>query len=173
MTHPNAGKVPANKGKGKMSKCWTPEHKIKGWGWYWRTQEELDAYKKKINDKKRAKAAGFGDDVEKFLEADEQADRALGEVRNRQRFITYEMNRLKKKYNLGASANRTHLKALAARTQDPDLMNLLNMIASKDLNDHEKIARIRKLFLEHHTPADILYQTALIVGIQLRKKNEQ
>jgi hypothetical protein len=169
----NKGQIPWNKSKGVMSKTRSATHPIKGWGWYWRNQEDLDAYKKKLNDARRARTAGFGDDVEKFLKADAQADQAMAEVRSRQRFITHEMNRLKKKYGLGASANRTHLKVLAARTQDPDLMNLLNMMASKDLNDHEKIARIRKLFLEGRTPTDILYQTALIVGIQLRKKNEQ
>jgi hypothetical protein len=32
------------------------------------------------------------------------------------------------------------------------------------------VARIRKLFLSGAAPYDILYQTALIVGINLRKK---
>jgi hypothetical protein len=63
-----------------------------------------------------------------------------------------------------------HLKAVYNRTRDPEIGKFLLLQDRMTTTDAEKIARIRKLFLSGKNPYDILYETALMVGIGMRKK---
>lgn len=82
-----------------------------------------------------------------------------------------ELNRLRTKHGLPVTANRTHLKKAYERTGDPDIAAYLNIQNTLTASDSEKVAKIRKLFLDGElSPVEILYETALVVGINLRKK---
>jgi hypothetical protein len=64
-----------------------------------------------------------------------------------------------------------HLKGVYDRTKDPEIAKFLQLRDQTTASDAEKLARIRKLFLSGENPYEILYQTALMVGINLRKKS--
>lgn len=159
------------KGTGRMSLVQTPDHTIKGWGHWWRTQEDLDAYKRDTQFKRRARKAGFYDgEYEEFRRLETQIGHGLEDIQKRERWVRHEMARLKAKHGLPKNANRQRLKTVAERTKDPELFALLNLMTTASMNDTEKLQRIRMLFLDNKPPAEILYQTALTVGINLRKK---
>jgi len=159
------------KGTGQTSMERTDTHTIRGWGHWWRSQEELDAYAARQGLIRRARDAGYGlDRLDEFKEIEDRANEGINSLKRREKWIKHEMARLKKKHGLPPRSNRTHLKAAGERTGDPDVRFLLGIMTTATLNDTERILQIRRLFLEGKAPADILYQTALICGINLRKK---
>jgi hypothetical protein len=167
-----AGKVKVvKKGLGVCSTKPTALHQVWGDGKWWRTTEDLHNYRKRQALVKRAKKAGYDyTQVDDFLEIEKATHDAVDLTIRRERRDKDAMNRLKAKYGLPSHANRRHLNALFARTKDEEIARVLNMISQRNDTDADRVARIRKLFLSGAAPYDILYQTALIVGINLRKK---
>jgi hypothetical protein len=158
-------------GSGIASMKQTKAHTIRGWGRWWKTQEDLDAYAEMQKLQRRARDAGYGlHQIDEFRELENRTRRGLDSLRNREKWVKAEMARLKKKHGLPSHANRAHLKAVAERTGDPELFSFLSIMSTATLNDTERIAQIRQLFLEGRTYAEIIYETAHIVGIKLKEK---
>lgn len=150
----------------------TETHQVRGWGHWWRSQEELDEYSRDQTFKRRARAAGYHSEqeMEEFRKRENRATESLDKVRNRERWIQAEMNRLKLKHGLGAQANRSHLKAAGERTGDPEIRFLFGVMTTATMNDTQKLNEIRQLFLDGKPPAEILYTTAMICDVKLRRK---
>lgn len=161
----------SHKGEGVGSKVKTPRHQFFGWGRWWVSEEEFQKYRDRQILRKRAKNAGYDyTQLDEFVEMESHVQRAVETSRQRDKRLTFEFRRLKKKYGLPANCNRIHLKAVYDRTQDPEIARYLQLRDTQTTTDAEKLARIRKLFLSGENPYEILYQTALMVGINLRKK---
>lgn len=120
---------------------------------------------------RRAKYAGYTlDQFEEFVKVHKQASQGLDSLKRREKWIKHEMTRIRKKYDLPSRANRSHLKSVYERTKDPDIFYLLNFMGSSTLNDTERLNAIRRLFIEGKPPGEILFQTAVLLGIDIRKK---
>lgn len=155
----------------KSSKKWKPTHTIKSHGVYWRSQEDLQEYRARQALIKRARNAGYDySQLDEFIKLEGGVQKATDLAKARERRNEKEFQRLKKKHGLDRYANRIHLRAAYDRTKDPEIAAFLNILTTEDATNEKKIAEIRKLFLSGKNPYDILYQTALIVGINLRKK---
>jgi len=155
----------------KTSKVYLPTHTIKGEGVWWRNLDDLEEYRKHQRLIKRAKHAGYDyTQLDEFEAMEGNVYRAVELSKRRDRRNYNELKRLKAKHGLASHANRIHLKAAYEKTKDPEIAAFLGILASEDTTNEKKIAEIRKLFMSGINPYDILYQTALIVGINLRKK---
>jgi len=158
-------------GTGVGSTVRTERHTIKRWGRWWVSEEEFLKYRERQVLRKRAKTAGYDyTQLDEFLEMEKATHGAIETARSREKWTQRELRRLKKKHGLGPRANRTHLKKVYERTGDEEVAAFLRILTTVTASDAEKLAHIRKLFMSDLNPYDILYQTALTVGIQLRKK---
>lgn len=145
-------------------------HTVYGHGKWWRNAEDLEEYKERQALVKRAREAGYDyTQIDEFVEMERNTRDAMKRAVSRERWVKREMARLRKKYDLPPQANRTHLGKVYERTKDPEVAALLNILMTQSDSDAAKIAHIRKLFLSGKNPYDILYETALLVGISLRK----
>jgi len=166
-----ATKPDTSRRESKSSVHRTNTHCIKGEGVWWRTAEDLEEYRVRQRLLKRARNAGYDyTQLDEFIEMEGNVTKAVELSMRRERRNDNEMKRLKRKHGLGAQTNRMHLRAVYDRTRDPEIAAFLNLISLEDTTNEKKIAEIRKLFLSGKNPYDILYQTALIVGINMRKK---
>lgn len=166
---PKGEKVDRPGGYGESSAIWRETHQFKRAGRYWRSEE---AYKRAYNRHKLAKeASDAGLSIEDYIETRDKGREAMRQSLNRDRYLKAELKRLKKKHGMNPGANRTHLGALYVKTRDPEIRDFLLLHDSIKSTSDQKVARIRELLLDgKHTPLDILYQTALIVGIQMKAK---
>jgi len=155
-------------GYGDSCKVRTDRHTFKRAGRWWLSEEVYKRSFKSWQVKKEADAAGLS--IDEYLETKRKVREAYATSIHRGKYIKAELRRLKEKYNLPANSNRTHLEHIYVQTRDPDILAFLLLHASSTMTADEKINRIRKLFLDNdHKPLDILYQTAIICGINLRK----
>jgi len=158
-------------GSGVASMKETKVHTIRGWGRWWKNQEDLDAYADLQKLQRRARAAGYAlHQIEEFRALEQRTQRGLDSLMNREKWVKAETARLKKKHGMPPHANRVHLRAVAERTGDPELFSLLSIMSTASMDDTARIAQIRQLFLEGRTYAEIIYETAHIVGIKLKEK---
>jgi hypothetical protein len=161
----------SHKGEGVGSTHKTDRHQFYGWGRWWVSEEEFQKYRDRQVLTKRARNAGYDyTQLDEFVEMERHVLEAVDTTRKKDKRITAELRRLKKKHGLPAHCNRMHLKAVYNRTRDPEIGKFLLLQDRMTTTDAEKIARIRKLFLSGKNPYDILYETALMVGIGMRKK---
>lgn len=145
-------------------------HTVYGHGKWWLNHGDLEEYKNRQALVKRAREAGYDyTQIDEFVEMESNTRDAIRRAKTRERWVRREMTRIKKKYDLPPQANRTHLGKVYERTKDPEVAALLNILMTQSDSDAAKIAHIRKLFLSGKNPYDILYETALLVGISLRK----
>ena len=141
----------------------------KRWGKYWVSEEKFNEYAKRESARKRAKDAGWPRDrVEEFMEMEKQAHDATKLLRQRERKIRIEFDRLRLKHGLSLKANRQQLRKAWERTGDPEILAFLHLQSTLTMGDNERVDQIRKLFLSGAQPYDILYRTAIIVGIDLK-----
>lgn len=156
-------------GYGASSKEWLETHQFQKAGRFWRSEEE---YKRASNRHRLAReAAVAGVSIERYIELKDKSREAFELGVKRTKYLKGELRRLKAKYNMKPSESRIHLAALYVKTQDPEIRDFLLMHDSVNSTSDEKIARIRQLMLDgKHKPLDILYQTALIVGISMKEK---
>ena len=160
----------SHKGEGVGSTVKTARHQYPGWGRWWVSEEEFKKYRDRQVLAKRARKAGYDyTQLDEFVEMESHVLRAVETSRQRDKRLAFEFRRLKKKYGLAPNCNRIHLKAVYDRTKDPEIAKFLQLRDQNTATDAEKLARIRKLFLSGENPYEILYQTALMVGINLRK----
>lgn len=154
-------------GYGASSKEWRETHQFQRAGRFWRSEED---YKRSYNRHKLAReAAEAGLSIERYIEVRDKSREAYELSTKRSKFLKSELHRLKAKYNMKPSENRRHLAAKYIETRDPEIRDFLLLHDSITSTSDEKIQRIRSLILDgHHKPIDILYQTALIVGIQMK-----
>lgn len=162
----------SHKGEGVGSPVQTAKHWYYGWGRWWVSEQAFEEYRQDQINKKRARKAGYAtQQVDEFLEMESHVHDAVQAKRVRDKRHLYEFRRLKKKHGMHPRANRIHLKAMYDKTKDPDIAKWLQLQDTLTATDAEKIARIRRLFLDGQNPREILYQTARLVGIDLRKKS--
>jgi hypothetical protein len=156
-------------GYGASSKEWLETHQFQKAGRYWRSEED---YKRAYNKHKLAReAAEAGLSIERYIEIRDKSREAYELSTKRSKFLKDELHRLKAKYDMKPSENRRHLAAKYVETRDPEIRNFLLLHDSVTSTSDEKITRIRNLILDgKHKPIDILYQTALIVGIAMKEK---
>lgn len=157
-----------NAGKGITSEKWRPSHQFKGWGLWWRSEEEF--LKHRDYTAKRVSAYRAGMAVDDFIKMKAETQDAIAMSKKLEAKFTERLRYLKAKHGLPDRCNRTHLLAAFAKTGDPEIKEFLYMDAHSKMNAEEKLHRIRELFLDGHKPLDIMYQTALIVGIRLGEK---
>lgn len=156
-------------GYGASSKEWLETHQFRKAGRYWRSEED---YKRAYNKHRLARdAAEAGLSIERYIETRDKSREAYELSTRRSKFLKAELRRLKEKYNMKPSENRRHLAAKYIETRDPEIRDFMLMHDSVTSTSDEKVARIRELMLDgKHKPLDILYQTALIVGISMKEK---
>ena len=158
------------KGTGYVSKVRTPNHQFFKWSQWWSSEEAFEEYRRDQNQKRKMNRHGYElHQVEKFREMETEARDLIAERKRHDHRVRLAMQQIRKKYNMDPHTHRGHFKALYLRTGDPDVKLLLNMISTAPLIDTQKLERIRQMFLDKKSPADILYTTALMVGINLRK----
>lgn len=167
------GKRDASRGTGPL--CSTvpgAKYPFYKWSKYWVSEEAWREYSKREAQRRRAKdILGDRNRVDEFLEMEKQARDARTLHRQRERRAQFELDRLRVKHNLKPNANTQTLKKVWERTGDPEILAFLHLKSTLTMGDKERVDRIRQLFLnEELKPYDILYQTAIIVGINLRKK---
>lgn len=155
-------------GYGRSCKERTPTHTFHGGSRWWRSQADFKRYNRQEAVKKAADKAGLS--IDRYLEIQQEAHDAVQNSWSRDKYLKNELERLRQKYGLSKQANRTHLQHIYIRTQDPEIRDYLHLQSSVTMSDTAKVQRIRELFLEGgHSQLDLLYRTALTVGINLRR----
>lgn len=148
-----------------------PNYPYKRWNKYWVSREVFEAYAKREAARKRASDAGWPRErVDEFMEMEKQARDATKLLKQRERKTRLEFDRLRLKHGLSLKANRQQLQKAWERTGDPEILAFLHLQSTLTMGDKERIDRIRKLFLSGAQPYDILYQTAIIVGVDIGRK---
>lgn len=157
-------------GTGFVSKVPTPRHQFFKWGQWWSSEQAWDEYRRHSNERRRGATVGYyACQTPEFLEMEKQALDLLNKRKSHDERVKRAMAAIRKKYNMDRHTNRHHFRLLYEKTGDKDVKALLELISTAPLNDTQKLERIRQLFLDKRSPADILYSTALIVGLNLRK----
>jgi thiaminase len=163
-------------GSGFVSKTRTPNHPFQKWGRWWSSQEaweqyaEFDRVRRRRNGKIPADARTFTCTTLEFMEMEKQARAILDERTRHEQRVKRAMQAIRTKYGMHPHTNRHHFRLLYERTGDQDVLALLTLISAAPLNDTQKLQRIRQMFLDEKAPAEILYATAIMCGINLRKK---
>jgi len=158
-------------GSGFVSKHRTPNHPFQKWGRWWSSQEAWEQYREFDNQRRRRAVAGkFKCETEEFVEMEKQTRAILDERTRHDQRVKRAMQAIRTKYGMHPHTNRHHFRLLYERTGDQDVLALLTLISAAPLNDTQKLQRIRQMFLDEKAPAEILYATAIMCGINLRKK---
>ena len=161
-------KVPKKRiGYGVSCQQRTAEHRIKRAGRWWKSEEDYKRFYRETELAKKAAAAGLS--LDEYVETKRKATEARQSSTNRSKYLKAELNRLREKHGLPKASNRTHLEHVYIVTRDEEVRNFLLLHSAATLTADEKIARIRKLFLSGEKPLEILYQTAIVCGINMRK----
>jgi hypothetical protein len=157
-------------GTGFVSKVRTPNHPFPKWGRWWVSQQAWEEYRDFDNQRRRRVVAGkFHCETEEFVEMEKQTLAILNERSRHDQRVKRAMQAIREKYGMHPHTNRHHFRLLYERTGDQDVKALLTMISAAPLNDTQKLQRIRQMFLDGKTPGEILYATAIMVGVNLRK----
>jgi hypothetical protein len=158
-------------GTGFVSKHRTPNHNFPKWGRWWVSQEAWEQYRDYDNQRRRGATVGkFASDSKEFVEMEKQARELLDKRKRHDQRVKREMQRIRDKYGMNPHTNRHHFRLLYERTGDQEVKSLLTLISTAPLNDTLKLQRIREMFLNNTPPAEILYATAIMCGVNLRKK---
>lgn len=171
LTTPKQSTAPKNprmKGQGVSSTKQTAEHTIYRWGRWWRTEADYQAFRNKQIIKKRADRNEVS--PERQMQIEREARAAILAAQNREEQIRHEFMRLKEKHGLPKRATRVMLQNVYARTLDPEIKQFLHLESIAQMKAEERLLAIRELFLSGAKPQDILYRTALMVGINVKAK---
>lgn len=165
----NTGEGSSHRGKGYVAKYYDDEHTYFMWGRYWRSREVFEEYKREANKRRRVTARGRIPHTPEAEMMEELARRLIDQRETHDRRIRVMKAQILKKYNMSPNSNRHHLRLLWERTGDQDVRAVLTMMSAAPLNDSERLQRIRQMFLDNKPANEILYETAIICGINLRK----
>lgn len=143
------------------------------WGWYWRSQEEFENQRK----------AGYTERRKSYLEGQlegpltrEVIDRHniiladLETQRKHEKRLKVKKAKVLKKHGLDYRSNRNAIRLLWERTGDPEVREVLVMMSTENATDTQKLDRIRALFTQNRTANDIIYNVAVICGVNIRKQ---
>lgn len=159
----------SHRGTGYVAKYYDEQHPYFMWGRYWRSQAVFEEYKQEANRRRRITARGRIAHTAEAEEIERLASELIKQREVHDRRIRVLKAQILKKYDMKPNSNRHHFRLLWERTQDPDVRALLTMMSAAPLNDTQRLNRIRQLFMEKKPASEILYETAIICGINLRK----
>lgn len=159
---------PKAAGAGASSMKWRPTHQIKKRGRYWRTEEDYKIFADGQALKRRAERNEVS--IQRQLEIERQTQIAIDAADKREEFVAKEFVRLKEKHGLRKYARRAELKTVYARTLDPEIKQFFHLESVAQMKADERLHAIRELFLSGARPQEILYRTALMVGVAMKEK---
>lgn len=166
--HNTVPKNPRMRGQGASSNKWRPTHPYKRRGRWWRNEEEYRKFADGQALKKRAVRNEVS--IDKQVEIELQTEVALKANKKRKESLNKEFMRLKEKHGLRKNAMRVELKNAYARTLDPEIKAFFHLESIAQMKADEKLHAIRDLFLSGARPQEILYRTALMVGVAMKEK---
>lgn len=155
-------------GCGASSHKWRPTHQFKRRGRWWRSEEEYRKFAEGQALKKRAIRNEVS--IDHQLEIERQTAAAIQASLKREDQLAREFIRLKEKHGLNKRATRATLKNVYAQTLDPEIKRFFHLESIALMKADEKLNAIRELFLSGARPTDILYRTALMVGVTMKEK---
>lgn len=162
------------KGSGVASSVRTEKHTIYAWSRWWVSQEALDKYRENSNRRRRKahlQEANHGAEVTPEMIARHNASIAeIAEKKRLEKRIKFLKDKVIARHGMSYNSNRHHFRLKYEATGDPEVRELLTLMSTVTLSDSQKLDRIRALFTQNRTPADILYNTAVICGINIRKQ---
>lgn len=172
LTTPKKSTAPKNpggrKGQGITSTVRTEEHTLYRWGRWWRNEEDYEYWRQGQMLKKRADRNEVS--PERQMQVEREARAAIKAQQDREEKLRKEFMRLKEKHGLPKRATRIMLQNVYARTLDPEIKQFLHLESIAQMKAEERLLEIRKMFLSGMKPQDILYRTALMVGINVKAK---
>lgn len=155
-------------GKGASSKKWRPTHQYKRQGLWWRSEEHFRIYADAQALIKRAVRNEVS--IEHQLEIERQTSFAVQSRLKQEQELAKQFANLKAKHGLRKKAMRSELKNVYARTLDPEIKQFFHLESIAVMKADEKLNAIRELFLSGSRPQEIMYRTALIVGLVMKEK---
>lgn len=165
---PQGPKHPKSAGSGASTNKWRPTHQYKRRGRWWRSEEE---YKKFADGQALRKRAIRNEvSIEHQLEIERQTQSAIKATLSRENHLQQEFMRLKAKHGLHPRATRATLKNAYAHTLDPEIKQFFHLESVAMMKADEKLHAIREMFLSGTRPQEILYRTALMVGVAMKEK---
>ena len=160
---------PRAAGQGIMSMKPRPTHPYYARGKYWLSEQHFRVWADEQALKKRADRNEVS--IDRQLEIEAQARASLVLATKREDKIHAEFNRLKQKHGLRKNATRIELRNVYAKTLDPEIKMFFHLESVALMKADEKLEAIREMFLTPGIrPQDILYRTALMVGVAMKEK---
>lgn len=156
-------------GRGVTSTVWRPTHQFYAWGRYWPSEEVWR--ERREHNALRNRANRNEVSIEHQVKMERQIDLAEKIYFRREQALQKEFDRLRAKHGLSPIANRRALRIAFNRTNDPEILRFFHMQSIATMGSEEKLKDIRALFSTPGIkPIDIIYRTALIVGVEMKEK---
>lgn len=160
---------PSNrKGSGLSCTQKTPTHQYYAWGRYWVSREAYEEKRKQWLMTRNAVKNEISIDHQMEIEVELRS--AVNRARAKEQKMSDEFMRLKLKHGLPRGATRMALKNVYARTLDPEIKQFFHLESTVALKADERLHAIRELFLSGLKPQEILYRTAIMVGVAVKEK---